>query len=320
VLANGGQLESILLASNLTIDIGWFGSPEPKRAFLHSSGLHGVEGFAGSAIQLQWLNDGIAGCSSEDAVIIVHILNPFGMANLRRVDEENVDLNHNFLPAGETYTGAPPEYAALNELLNPASSSGGIFWLRAFWRAAALQRVLDQGQYDLPRGLSYGGGRHSAATRRFHLYISGKLARAERVVAIDVHTGPGNFGQDVLIVNDSEENLARVEEMQSAYGSAVQPNESEMPARGSLEALCFRMFPGAQVYFATQEFGCCSQMAALATLRNENRNYHFGDTTEKAAAGKKLLETFCPPDEDWRNRVLARGREVIQQGLALSRR
>ncbi len=44
---------------DLTIDIGWFGARDPARVLVHSSGLHGIEGYAGSAIQLQWLREGM---------------------------------------------------------------------------------------------------------------------------------------------------------------------------------------------------------------------------------------------------------------------
>ena len=53
VKERGGRLDVLQLESKgpsgeeLTIDIGWFGAPNPKRALVHSSGLHGVEGFAG---------------------------------------------------------------------------------------------------------------------------------------------------------------------------------------------------------------------------------------------------------------------------------
>ena len=95
----------------LSIDIAWFGAPSPKRAVIHSSGLHGVEGFAGSAIQLALMDYGIHP-SPDSAVVFVHVLNPYGMAWLRRVNENNVDLNRNFLvfegkvpPPSKTYTG-----------------------------------------------------------------------------------------------------------------------------------------------------------------------------------------------------------------------
>lgn len=67
VLANGGQIESIALNQG-SIDIGWFGSPEPRRAFIHSSCDE-----AGSLIQLQWLEQhGIQKAPSDGAVAIVH--------------------------------------------------------------------------------------------------------------------------------------------------------------------------------------------------------------------------------------------------------
>ena len=56
VSKTGGGLTSLGLSAkgpdgeDLTIDIAWFGVEKPRRAFIHSSGLHGVEAFAGSAI------------------------------------------------------------------------------------------------------------------------------------------------------------------------------------------------------------------------------------------------------------------------------
>ena len=110
----GGQTHSISLDSKgpaneeLTIDIGWFGSENPKRVLVHESGLHGVEGFAGSAIQLQ-LVDSLPKLPEDTALVIIHVLNPYGMAWLRRFNENNVDLNRNFLQ-GEEYAGVPEKY------------------------------------------------------------------------------------------------------------------------------------------------------------------------------------------------------------------
>src|SRR5262245_58107505 len=96
----GGATESLVLdakgptGEDLTVDIACFGAAEPERVILHSSGLHGVEGFAGSAVQLQLLNE-LPAIPAKAALIITHVLNPFGMAWLRRANEENVDLNRN---------------------------------------------------------------------------------------------------------------------------------------------------------------------------------------------------------------------------------
>src|SRR5262245_21714062 len=76
---NGGALEVLPLnatgprGETLGIDIAWFGNKAPRRAVLHSSGLHGVEGFAGSAIQIQTLRD-LPQIPDDTALILVHIL------------------------------------------------------------------------------------------------------------------------------------------------------------------------------------------------------------------------------------------------------
>jgi Protein of unknown function (DUF2817) len=115
----GGRLEPLELEAKgpngelLTIDIAWFGSGKPRRVFVHSSGLHGVEAFAGSAIQLQWLKQGIPPIPECTAIVLVHVVNPYGMAWLRRFNENNVDLSRNFLAPDEKFAGAPETYQKL---------------------------------------------------------------------------------------------------------------------------------------------------------------------------------------------------------------
>ena len=86
-----------------------------------SSGVHGVEGFFGSAVQTAFLREAEsrAAAGPNDALVFLHALNPYGFAWLRRFDEANVDLNRNLLVDGQPYRGSPPRYAALDRLLNP---------------------------------------------------------------------------------------------------------------------------------------------------------------------------------------------------------
>ncbi len=78
---------------DLSIDIAVFGNvTDPRYVLLHSSGLHGVEGFAGSAIQLQLISESVFEKYGNDACIVfVHCLNPYGMSYHRRWNENNVD-------------------------------------------------------------------------------------------------------------------------------------------------------------------------------------------------------------------------------------
>src|SRR5262245_35567737 len=174
-LKSGGRLEILPLQAKgpadqeLGIDIAWFGSQAPRRVLLHSSGLHGVEGFAGSAIQLQLLEN-IPTLHADTPLVVVHVLNPYGMAWLRRVNENNVDWKRNF-PPNASYAGAPPMYGRLDRFLNPQSpptsdlyfAKAGYLILR--YGLAALKQSVASGQYDFPAGLFFGGSQMEEESR-----------------------------------------------------------------------------------------------------------------------------------------------------------
>jgi hypothetical protein len=75
----------------------------PDVVMLHTSGIHGVEGYVGSAIQLRLLEELASGRSDalvpppKGMTVLIHAVNPFGMAWNRRFNEGNVDLNRNWL-------------------------------------------------------------------------------------------------------------------------------------------------------------------------------------------------------------------------------
>jgi len=86
----------------LSIDTAWLGTDAPQRLLVVSSGTHGVEGPAGTAAQLQFLEEDWPACRlpEDAAVLLLHANNPFGYAWRRRTNEDNVDLNRNFLDWG----------------------------------------------------------------------------------------------------------------------------------------------------------------------------------------------------------------------------
>lgn len=93
---------------DLFVDAATAGPDDAQAGLLLISGTHGVEGYAGSACQIGWLES-----QRNDAwprqlkVVMIHALNPYGFAWNRRVTEENVDLNRNFVDHGGTYPKNP---------------------------------------------------------------------------------------------------------------------------------------------------------------------------------------------------------------------
>src|SRR5438034_2301512 len=324
VTTAGGRLETIPLEAHgpsgegLGIDIAWFGAANPRSVLLHSSGLHGVEGFAGSAIQLQLVND-LPTIPKDAALIVAHVLNPYGMSWLRRFNENNVDLNRNFLRGG-AYAGAPDTYANLDSFLNPQSPpTMDLYTLRAGWLVLrhgmpALKVAVVGGQYEYPKGLFFGGKRLEEVSEKYQAFLAQRLTSVERLVAIDVHTGIGNYREDILMVEPKDYAVLR-----PMFGERVVPPDPEKsdsyPVRGALNTMFARAMPKAKVFALTQEFGTYSATKVLHALREENRWHYYGAGTLDHPAKRILKETFCPQDETWRESVLKRGRELLNQAL-----
>ena len=150
-------------SEELIIDIAIVGSIKSEKMFLYTSGIHGVEGFAGSAIQLSVLDMLKSEEPIQDyCIVFVHIINPYGMAWHRRVNECNVDLNRNFL---KNHSGEPEGYKNINAFLNPNSipkKSELSFYLEGIklilkYGFINFKQWFAQGQYTRSTSLQYGG-------------------------------------------------------------------------------------------------------------------------------------------------------------------
>ena len=73
---SGAQLYSLLIEGQgpwgvpLTTDIAWFGPVNAERIVIHTCGVHGVEAFAGSAMQLQWIQRASGELPENTAVVL----------------------------------------------------------------------------------------------------------------------------------------------------------------------------------------------------------------------------------------------------------
>lgn len=325
--AGGGAREVLPLEAKgpageeLTVDIGWFGAARPEQALLHVCGVHGVEGFAGSAIQLAALAGGEFAPSPGEAMIWVHGLNPYGMAWHRRVNENNVDLNRNFLPASAAYRGSPEHYVRVDELLNPTSERANSgFWLRSLGQIlrygyGPLQQAVTGGQYDYPRGLFFGGEHLEEGPRRYGEWLARTLSGCARLWVIDVHTGLGKSGQDTLLV-DAGRDDAIYTTLRSAFGARVMAWDDASAVayqiRGGHGAGVRQWLPDAGVEFLTQEFGTVSPLTVLAALREENCWHHHGEGHLDHHTKRKLLAVFRPDSARWRRAIVARGQALLR--------
>jgi hypothetical protein len=317
----------------LCVDVAYLGPGDPEALLVVSSGLHGVEGFAGSAVQHQLLTAQLDGLALPGAVglLLVHALNPFGFACLRRMNESNVDLNRNFLRHPEEHVLSPDYdrlYAALNpETLDEASEQQARKVLRAFvgeHGARRLQEVVSSGQYRHPRGLQFGGNRDEASNRIARQIVR-EHVRGRRVAWIDVHTGLGAYGDFVMLTTLGPDDPA-VRRGRAWFGAAAQSisgGDAVTPVcHGSADlGLATEFRSDCTVTFLAQEFGTYDLTRVFWAMRADNCLQHHGDAeSENGRAIKaELLEVFRPADPAWQRAVLAGGARVIGQarnGLA----
>jgi len=301
---------------SLSIDTALLGNPFPENVVIVSSGLHGVEGFFGSAVQLAFLEQQAAELAlpSNAAIILVHALNPFGFAWRRRWNENNVDLNRNFLTdyafleRDPDYQESRKAYARLYRLLNPARRPSRIepYALKALaaifsqgWAERArlprgqrpppvatgailglglaqLRKTIPVGQYEYPDGLFFGGTQTECTTQYLRTTLPGWVSQARRIVHVDLHTGLGQRGKYKLFVGD-EENSEPVRQAAKWSGAGnVEPwgRGTAYRARG-LMATHFASVFRDRYLCCTAEFGTYSATPVLRALRAEHQAHRF---------------------------------------------
>lgn len=86
-------------SASLTIDVAVLpGNSQELGTIVHSSGVHGIEGYSGSAVQMALLELFTAKSidpKDRPTIVMLHGVNPVGMKEWRRCNENNVDLNRN---------------------------------------------------------------------------------------------------------------------------------------------------------------------------------------------------------------------------------
>lgn len=299
----------------------------PKRFLVLISGTHGVEGFAGSAIQCYWLPilEQQLNEQPDLGIVIIHALNPWGFAWLRRYDHEGIDLNRNFVNFNEPLP-TNEEYDVIhNELFCDTSKESSV--VMAAWRkqigAEQFETVITQGQYQHADGLFYGGTSPSWSRKILEQVCSSSaLQQAERIAVIDLHTGLGPFGHGEVI-NDHSPSTPGFDWAVKWYGpnaqSALLGESCSAPKTGLLDYFWHRLVAD-RGCFVTLEYGTYSldKLIMLACLEQRYHNSYAQDWKKRDLAHSAVIaqhDFFYPQNQTWQQLVLFRAGQVIQLAL-----
>jgi hypothetical protein len=334
----GATLESFPLRARgvngeeLSIDIATIGKRSAQRGVLVIGGAHGVEGFTGSAIECATL-DRLVNVPDDVSISFLHCLNPFGMYHLRRGNEDNVDLNRNFLGIGVNYTGIEKAHAEFDTVIQPrtppsSSIAAQLRLIAGYLRYSfpdiageflPLRYAVMTGQYERPNGVFYGGSKPAESAEILERWMRNRYHSATSLVGIDLHAGLGKWGGESLFVEYPVRSkaLTNLEERLGLPLVGLGPERKSYRPRGALADAVPRMLPNVHVDWILQEFGTYNPFRVLAAMSTENAWHNHAVFRGEHLpfnhwSKRELCEVFNPASSAWRRSVIEKGLRLMQ--------
>ena len=315
-----------LAGETLAVDVAVIGADDAGSVLLIVSGTHGVEGFTGSALQHHWLAHHRDDRPDDVRVVLLHAFNPYGFSWVRRVNEDNVDLNRNFIDWSE----APPaneDYGGIAHLLVPDewdddTQQSTTMALLAYAEEVGferLQEVVSGGQYTHPTGVFYGGAGPVWSHRWLVEHIDDLVGTAQQVAVVDLHTGLGPWGHGELISHEGrgaagyDRGTAWWGDVRSMLdGESVSANLS-----GDWLGALDRLIPSAEVTAVALEFGTVDTVSVLQALRADAFLHASGEPLGPGsdAVRTQVRAAFADDDPAWFDAVVTRFDEVVSTAI-----
>ena len=313
----------------LTIDIALLGNASAEALLLLTSGTHGVEGFCGSGAQVALLHeDAFVHAANECgvAVLFAHALNPYGFSHLRRVNEDNVDLNRNFrdfsepAPTNEAYGRLhahvlPPSWPP------PAADDVALGTFLQQHGREKLQAVISAGQYAFPDGMFYGGNGPVWSNVCVRKMLREHAASRTRLAWIDFHSGLGPLGraEKIYAGKDNRTDLERARACWGADMTSFHDGSSVSAAlSGAMYMAAYDECPATEYAGIALEFGTLPLTEVFGALRADHwlHNHPEAPAQHRAAVNVAMRRAFYDETPQWQAAVVEQARDAAHAALA----
>ena len=306
------------------------GEQEKKNLIVLTTGVHGMEGYIGSVMLDVFFQEVYPSVNTEDTgVLVVANVNPYGMRYYRRYNENNVDLNRNFILDWDSFDmSSNKEYPKVDTFLGPTGKIGNALWHEAGFYlslgktaitdgAGTISDALLTGQYEYPQGVYYGGDGDQVSTRYLKDVFDQCLDSGyENIIHIDIHSGYGPrynmvifnsvfetmteaesrqvFGYDHIIAIDSEDFYATTGDTTDFFYRLAQQKQAE----ASLFSTCFEFGTIGDSFFDT--------ILSLKYTVDENRNFWYPteNSITRQIIHENYMELFYPTETAWREKTV----------------
>ena len=312
-------------------------SAEKTNLIVLTTGVHGMEGYIGSVMLDVFFEDVYPTINTENTgILIVANVNPYGMKYMRRYNENNVDLNRNFIENWEDFDlSSNKEYPKVDTFLQPEGKMGNAFWHEVsfylslakeaiFTGADTISDALLTGQYEYPEGVYYGGNGDEISTTYLKSVFADCIdGEYENIVHIDIHSGYGPrynmvifnsvqdptteaeakvmFGYDYIIATDSEDFYATFGDTTDYFYRLAKSKNSDK----ELYSTCFE--------FGTIGDGFLDSILSLKYTVDENRNHWYptDNTITEEMVRENYYELFYPTETEWRQKTIVDFKDAI---------
>ncbi len=321
----------------LTID--WIAAPAVKtqhNIVIFSIGEHGVEGYVGSAMQQVFINEFLPSLNPDDTgLLFIHAINPWGMENRERNNNNNIDLNRNFITNDQFDTTFNPTYDQLRSLIVPQRRIDSMAFETLRFFASVIGAIVKHGipairegtlmgQYRHPRGVYFGGQTVQEETVLLMGLFEQAMADYQNIVHLDMHTGYGPRYQMSLVNSPLDERSSAESSAHFNYPLVVKTNPEEFyTIKGDMIKFEYELrnqkFPDKTLYATAFEFGTFGDAlpALIRSLRAEvfdNQLKNFGAKNKVVASQirREFCELFYPDEARWREKALTDARLAIR--------
>jgi hypothetical protein len=315
----------------LAMDVAYDGPVGARSLLIVSSACHGVEGHGGSGVQVFALYDAEWREKARAAgvgVLYVHALNPHGFSHGRRVTQENVDLNRNFvdfsrpLPVNEAYAGL--HALLLPDEWPPSPKNQADVGARIGKQgAAAFQAAVSSGQYQFDDGLFFGGRAPTWSNRSFRTVLRTHAQRVRGLAWIDLHTGlgPNGIGERIFAGRNDRVAYARANAWWGTPDAPVTSIHDGSSTSAFLHGLAWNAIydecPQAEYTGIALEYGTQPILDVMGALRADHwLHRHPGAAPELAdTIRKRMVEAFYTDTDAWKGQVISQARQAMFQAV-----
>lgn len=313
----------------LTIDLALIGDAQADALLLLTSGTHGVEGFCGSGAQVALLHDDAfmgAVQARRLAVLFVHALNPYGFSHLRRVNEENVDLNRNFrhsdqaAPVNEAYARLHP-HVLPGAWPPPPADDAVLFAFIQQHGIDALQAVISAGQYAFPDGMFFGGNHPVWSNVCVRKVLRDHASLRARLGWIDFHSGLGPLGrgEKIFAGRNTAGDIARARAWWGPDVTSFHDGSSVSAAlTGAMYTAAYEECPGVEHTGIALEFGTVPLIEVFGALRADHWLHNHPEAPRELRAGVNaaMRRAFYVETPEWQAAVVAQAKDAVFSALA----